>query len=282
MPIARDSLLLVVSATLACGTPLLAEPGRGFDDSRTSLKGGTVSREDAARVAEHRRNAAAGDSGAQTLLGLMYQTGQGVPRNEIESARWFRRAAEANECAGQYHLGLLYLQGRGVPVDIERAAHWLRRAQDHLLEIQQSSFRSLYVGIVELARAASAPFESEVEIEGDAAVAPLRDPDSLYRRGSAYLEGAGVPTDAAHAIRFFRMAANDGHTAAQLELGRAYGAGKGVRVDRVRAHQWLNISAAGGSGAARRELAQLEAELSEAQVAEAEFLAAEWRRRHGW
>ncbi len=143
MPIARESLLLIASALLACGTTPLAEPDRSFDDSRTSLKGGTVSREDAARVAEHRRDAEAGDAGAQTLLGLMYQTGQGVPRNEFESARWFRRAAEANECAGQYHLGLLYLQGRGVSVDIDRAAHWLRLAQEHLLEIQQSSFRSL-------------------------------------------------------------------------------------------------------------------------------------------
>ena len=53
-------------AICACrGTPL-AQPGRSFDDSRTSLKAGTVSREDAERIEEHRLAARAGDPKART------------------------------------------------------------------------------------------------------------------------------------------------------------------------------------------------------------------------
>ena len=267
-------------AICACrGTPL-AQPGRSFDDSRTSLKAGTVSQEDAERIEEHRLAARAGDPKARTLLGLMYQTGQGVPRNEIESARWFRRAAEQDECAGEYHLGLLYLQGAGVPVDIERAAYWLRRAADHDLDVQRSSFESLYAGILELAGSIGRGPESlDDTSSAHAAEEPVRNVASLYRRGLAYQRGDGAPVDRAHAVRLFRMAAGEGHAEAQLELGLAYATGRGARLDPIRAHQWLNIASAAGSRRARVELAELASELSEEQIAEAEFLALEWLRR---
>ena len=35
-----------------------------------------------------------GDATAQFNLGLMYDTGEGVPKNDAEAARWFRMAAE--------------------------------------------------------------------------------------------------------------------------------------------------------------------------------------------
>lgn len=270
-------------AICACrGTPL-AQPGRSFDDSRTSLKAGTVSREDAERIEEHRRAARAGDPRARTLLGLLYQTGQGVPRNEIESARWFRRAAEQDECAGEYHLGLLYLQGAGVPVDIERAVYWLRRAADHDLEVQRSSFESLYAGILELAgrigRIGREPEPLDDASSPRAAEEPIRNVALLYRRGLAYQRGDGAPVDRDHAVRLFRMAAGEGHAPAQLELGLAYATGRGARLDPIRAHQWLNIASASGSRRARGELAELASELSAEQIAEAEFLALEWLRR---
>ena len=290
MPIALETgrtagrlLRLAVAGLLAisaCRSAPLAQPGRSFDDSRTSLKGGTVSSEDARRIDDHRRDAQAGDPRARTLLGLLYQTGQGVPRNEIESVRWFRRAAEQGECAGQYHLGLLYLQGAGVPVDIEQAAYWLRRAADHQLEVQQSSFESLYSGILELARAVGGSPDARAGASAEHVMSePIVDVESIYRLGLAYRNGERAPVDPAHAVRLLRMAASEGHAEAQLELGLAYAEGSGARLDPIRAHQWLNIASASGSRRAREELARLEAELSAEQIAEAEFLAIEWTRR---
>ena len=105
---------------------------------------------------------------------------------------------------------------------------------------------------------------------------PITSVASLYERGRAHLEGQGVPADPAHAVRLFRMAAREGHAGAQLELGLAYAVGRGARLDPVRAHQWLNIASASGSPSAREELSRLEANLSPAQIAEAEYLALEW------
>ena len=116
---------------------------------------------------------------------------------------------------------------------------------------------------------------------------PITSVASLYERGRAHLEGQGVPADPAHAVRLFRkgpaafdaIAAVDRPehlTGAQLELGLAYAVGRGARLDPVRAHQWLNIASASGSPSAREELSRLEANLSPAQIAEAEYLALEW------
>jgi TPR repeat protein len=66
-----------------------------------------------------------GDPAAQTYLGLMFETGRGVPRNYTEAAMWYRRAAEQGDSLAQYSLGLLYDRGQGVPQDIVEANKWL-------------------------------------------------------------------------------------------------------------------------------------------------------------
>ena len=66
-----------------------------------------------------------GDPAAQTYLGLLFETGRGVPRNYTEAAMWYRRAAEQGDSLAQYSLGLLYDRGFGVPRNIVEAAKWL-------------------------------------------------------------------------------------------------------------------------------------------------------------
>lgn len=65
-----------------------------------------------------------------------------------------------------------------------------------------------------------------------------------------------------------------------FRLGMMYATGRSVEADLVSAHKWLNISAAKGHpGAAdyRRELA---AEMSPAEIAEAQRAAREWLQLH--
>lgn len=66
-----------------------------------------------------------GDPEAQTYLGLLYETGRGVPQSLTQAALWYRRAADQGSTAAQYMLGLLYDKGRGVPVDVVEAEKWL-------------------------------------------------------------------------------------------------------------------------------------------------------------
>ncbi len=48
-----------------------------------------------------------GNAAAQTYLGLLFETGRGVPQNYTEAAMWYRRAAEQGDSRAQYSLGLL-------------------------------------------------------------------------------------------------------------------------------------------------------------------------------
>ena len=53
-------------------------------------------------------------------------------------------------------------------------------------------------------------------------------------RHVTYTAGRGVPQDYAEALKWYRLAAEQGDSAAQFELGIAYSAGEGVEQERAR------------------------------------------------
>ena len=79
-------------------------------------------------VAELRAAAEQGDAVAQFNLGVMYATGEGVPQDDAEAARWYRLAAEQGNADAQYDLGLRYATGLGVPEDDVTAHMWFNFA----------------------------------------------------------------------------------------------------------------------------------------------------------
>ncbi len=82
----------------------------------------------AAALEAWRAAADQGDARAQNHLGLMYQTGRGVPQDYGAAARWFQRAAELGDVEAQNSLGNFYATGRGVPQDDVLALMWLSLA----------------------------------------------------------------------------------------------------------------------------------------------------------
>jgi TPR repeat protein len=71
-----------------------------------------------------------GDALARTVLGLIHLNGRGVPKDEVQAARWFRLAAEDGDAQAQFHLGNLYSEGLGVPQDHAEAVKWYHLAAD--------------------------------------------------------------------------------------------------------------------------------------------------------
>ena len=65
---------------------------------------------------------------AQNILGRMYQSGEGVPRNRSKAAVCFREAAELGDMNGQYNLARMYQQGNEVSCNHREAAKWFRMA----------------------------------------------------------------------------------------------------------------------------------------------------------
>lgn len=69
-----------------------------------------------------------GNAAAQFNLGLMYEKGDGVPRDEQEAARWYYKAALQGHVGAQLNLGTLYDEGKGVVEDNRKAAQWYNQA----------------------------------------------------------------------------------------------------------------------------------------------------------
>jgi len=69
-----------------------------------------------------------GNAYAQYNLGVMYDTGQGVPQDYKQAVKWYTKAAEQGKAEAQYNLGIKYAEGQGVPQDNVYAHMWFNLA----------------------------------------------------------------------------------------------------------------------------------------------------------
>ena len=95
-------------------------------------------------IDELRAQARQGDVDSQFELGLLYDTGRGVPQDDGEAVSWYERAAQQGSAEGQYKLGFMYFAGRGVPQAAAVAHAWWRRAADQGHAEAQYHLGSMY------------------------------------------------------------------------------------------------------------------------------------------
>lgn len=88
--------------------------------------------------------AALGDAEAELNLARMYSTGHGVPRDDVEAAKWLRRAADQGRVVAQTVLAAMYIAGRGVVKSDTEAVTWERKAADQGYAAAQSMLGSAY------------------------------------------------------------------------------------------------------------------------------------------
>jgi uncharacterized protein len=165
----------------------------------------------------------------------------GVPQDYAQAVGWFHKAAEQGEAEAQSSLGFMYDNGLGVRQDDAEALAWYRKA------------------------------------------AKQGDTEGQFNLAQMYHEGQGVPQDYAQAVEWFLKAAEQGTPKAQLNLGVMYGLGQGVPRDYVQAHMWINLASASkqldavdhGKAVQARDAAA--ANMTPAQIAEAQRLASEWK-----
>jgi TPR repeat protein len=80
---------------------------------------------------EFRAAAEEGHSDSQFNVGLMFEQGIGVSKDEKEAIVWYRKAAMQGNVHAQYNLAVLYENGRGTEVDFVQANEWYRKAAAH-------------------------------------------------------------------------------------------------------------------------------------------------------
>ena len=219
-----------------------------------------------------------GNVEAQFHLGFMYDFGEGIPENDSEAVKWWHRAAGQGHRSSQVMLGIKYREGAGVRQDFALAAELLRRAA-----VQGDGQAEMLLGYMHL-------YGEGMRQDNAAAVnwlgraAARGQPGAQFSIGTMYYNGDGLPQDYASAAKWVGLSAGLGYAQAQTLFGFMHEHGEGVTQDFVKAHKWYNLAASRLSASKRkiREIAargraRVSALLAEAQLAEAQRLAREWK-----
>ncbi len=98
-----------------------------------------------------------------------------------------------------------------------------------------------------------------------------------YKLGVAHARGVGVPQNYAEAVRWYRLAADQGDAFAQDKLGTMYLYGEGVSANYVEAYKWSSLAAGRSLSNATKIRDILQGRMTATQIAEAQRLAGAWK-----
>jgi TPR repeat protein len=148
----RSAFLLVAvsvaSAAWAQDEDLLRRAKAGNAEAQTAL-GDTYWSGDEEHYVEavkwYRLAAEQGDAGAQLSLGVMYDNGEGVAKDDAEAVKWYRLAAEQGNASAQSNLGMMYDNGEGVAKNDAEAVKWYRKAAEQGHAMAQSTLGTRYM-----------------------------------------------------------------------------------------------------------------------------------------
>jgi TPR repeat protein len=179
------------------------------------LVSGVASAQTSADIAALRVEANAGDANAQYNLGVMYETGHGVPEDYAQAVSWFRQAADQGLAGAQFNLGVMYRNGDGVPQDYAQAVAWYRQAAEQRDADAQLSLGNAY----HFGQGVSQDYAQAVSWYRQAADQGLAG--AQYSLGYAYEAGQGVPQDYVEAHKWRNLAAFRASAENQKSFGRA-------------------------------------------------------------
>ena len=217
--------------------------------------------------------AQAGDGRAARLLGVMYDSGEGVPQDRGQALRWYERAAELGDAAGMFNVAVSYDGGTGVPRDGATAARWYARAAARHFGRAEYNLALMYEtgdGVRHDPAAASRLFRAAASHGIAAARAhlpatqevmlqlPPPNDDALFLSAQRALLSR-TPADAARAAALFQQAATQDSPAGQMaayDLAWCYENGVGVAANRSQAYALYVHVAANADDPALRRLAE--------------------------
>ncbi len=153
-----------------------------------------------------------GNPKAETIVGLRYLEGNGVPVNETESAKWLERAATHGQAVAQYRLGTLYERGRGVPTDGAKALHWYQAAA------QAGNRKAMHNLAVAYAQGTGVSKDFAEAARWFSKAAALGLADSQFNLAVLYERGLGVPQSLLDAYKWYAIAAAQGDTESKSRI----------------------------------------------------------------
>ena len=181
-----------------------------------------------------------GNIDAQYNLGVLYENGDGVTKDNKKALKWYTRAAEGGHYLAQFELGLMYENGDGITKDYKSAVNWYTKAA-----LQGYAKAQYNLGIM-YRNGEGVPESEKIAVKWFGKAAEQGLARAQYVLGLMYDSGSGVPENDKIAAMWYTRAAKQGHAGAQFNLGGMYEYGEGVLTDFVKAYMWFNIAAYNG------------------------------------
>jgi TPR repeat protein len=208
---------------------------------------------------------ATGSVRAPLLIGMMYDTGQGVPRSYTDALNWYRTAAAKGSPTASFNIGVMYEAGFGVPKDRAEASEWYSHAAAKGFGRAAFNLALLFEkgdGVPQDDGSAHRYFKQAEGLGiaaarshlGEAAPVPASTNDTDPALSTVHIIVNDAPksgsANAAAAAERIRKLADKGDPAAQYDLAYCYEYGIGVEVDLHKALA-LYRKAASGPGDSR-------------------------------
>jgi TPR repeat protein len=214
------------------------------------------------------------------ILGEIYASGNGVPKDDGEAARYFKEAAALENWESEIAYARCLAEGRGVARNLTEAAAWYGKAakQGHPEALFEQAMVLSKMDDDEARQLASEFIEQLVKMENAGAMrekalrlvrdpteavvllrkaAELGDRPAMTSLGDCYANGTGVTRDPAAAVAWYHKAAEKGDPAGQLAYSNCLRSGTGVERNETEAGKWLGKAVGRNYGPAQVRMAQL-------------------------
>ena len=179
-----------------------------------------------------------GDANGIYNVGMCYQHGLGIPKDDKKAFDCFCRAAEKEHPAAINNIGRFFREGRVVPKDLEMSAQWFEKS---------ASYDNAY-GLLNFALALQKG-EGVAQDEARAVQLLAKAADggcveAIDAYGVALWKGRGVKKDPEAAVRLFLRAAEADYPPAMENLSTCYRYGTGVKADERESLEWKRRASA--------------------------------------
>jgi len=258
----REASLVLLGSAVLVSPPVLGASVRIVPDAAFQVRDAPEGEIDLPYL---RALANQGDALMQFALGLMYETGEIGPKNDVEAAALYRLAADQGLQEAQVRLAVFYAEGRGVTQDTDEAIRLYYEAALQGNSESQSGIRSFAdQGFASAQYLVGLMFDTGVGLgqrpfmavqyynlaarQGHAeAYDGLRELGNRYTEAQFHLGslnelGEAIEQDYAEALRWYHLAAAQGEDRSQYRLGMMYAEGLGVEPDFSEAAKWFRVS----------------------------------------
>ncbi len=149
---------------------------------------------------------------AETILGLKYLDGQGVPVDLVQAGKWLGRAADHGNAVAQYRLGTMYERGQGTAADPAKAGKWYQASAT------QGNRKAMHNLAVAFADGAMGKKDMASAALWFSKAAALGLSDSQFNLAVLYERGDGVPQSLVDAYKWYAIASAAGDSESKQRL----------------------------------------------------------------